>query len=42
MHWFDPCALLTEDARSEYRPEFRERQEGGGWKAKGCGVKRSS
>lgn len=30
-HWFDPCALLTPDARSEYREEFRERQCGGGW-----------
>ena len=30
-HWFDPCELLTEDARSEYRAEFRERQCGGGW-----------
>ena len=20
VHWFDPCALLTDDARSEYRP----------------------
>lgn len=30
-HWFDPCELLQEDARSEYRHEFRERQYGGGW-----------
>lgn len=30
-HWFDPCALLSSDARSEYREEFRERQRGGGW-----------
>jgi hypothetical protein len=30
-HWFDPCELLTVDARSELRPEFRRRQEGGGW-----------
>jgi hypothetical protein len=30
-HWFDPCALLGPDARSEYREEFRERQCGGGW-----------
>jgi len=30
-HWFDPCALLMPDARSEYREEFRERQCGGGW-----------
>ena len=40
VHWFDPCALLTPDARSEIRPEFRERQEGGGWQMKGCGVRR--
>jgi hypothetical protein len=38
VHWFDPCALLAPDARSEYRPEFRERQPGGGWQPKGCGV----
>jgi hypothetical protein len=30
-HWFDPCELLKEDARSELRPEYRRRQEGGGW-----------
>jgi hypothetical protein len=30
-HWFDPSALLTPDARSELRAEFRERQCGGGW-----------
>jgi hypothetical protein len=30
-HWFDPCALLVADARSEYREEYRERQCGGGW-----------
>ena len=40
VHWFDPCALLEPDARSEYRPEFRERQPGGGWQLKGCGTKR--
>jgi hypothetical protein len=39
VHWFEPCALLGPDARSELRPEFRERQEGGGWQPKGCGVK---
>ena len=33
-HWFDPCALLADDARSELRPEFRERQAGGGWRMK--------
>ena len=30
-HWFDPCELLGSDARSELRPEFRQRQAGGGW-----------
>ena len=34
MHWFDPCSLLAEDARSELRPEHRERQAGGGWQMK--------
>lgn len=33
MHWFDPCALLLPDARSELRPEHRVRQHGGGWTA---------
>ena len=33
-HWFDPCELLRPDARSELRPEFRERQPGGGWRMK--------
>jgi hypothetical protein len=42
VHWFDPCELLVPDARSEYRPEFRERQPGGGWRLKGCGVKGNS
>lgn len=31
VHWFEPCELLTPDARSELRPEFRRRQRGGGW-----------
>jgi hypothetical protein len=31
-HWFDPCGLLRPDARSEIRPEHRERQDGGGWR----------
>lgn len=31
LHWFDPCELLGEDARSELKPEHRERQAGGGW-----------
>jgi hypothetical protein len=30
-HWFDPCELLSPEARSELREEFRERQCGGGW-----------
>ena len=30
-HWFNPCELLTPDARSEYRAEHRQRQCGGGW-----------
>ena len=30
-HWFDPCALLAENARSELKPEYRKRQRGGGW-----------
>ncbi|MEA2697895.1 MAG: hypothetical protein QOI66_2166 [Myxococcales bacterium] len=42
VHWFDPCALLAVDARSEYRAEFRERQEGGGWRLKGCGVRKDA
>ena len=31
MHFFDPCELLREDARSELRSEHRARQAGGGW-----------
>ena len=42
VHWFDPCALLGPDARSEYRPEFRERQPGGGWQLKSCAVKKDA
>ncbi len=38
VHWFDPCDLLRSDAFSEYKPEFRERQPGGGWQPKGCGA----
>lgn len=30
-HWFDPCVLLADDARSELRPEHRVRQRGGGF-----------
>jgi hypothetical protein len=30
-HYFDPCELLGEDARSEYREDVRRRQHGGGW-----------
>jgi hypothetical protein len=37
-HWFDPCRLLTPEARSELRPEARERQPGGGWRPKRCGT----
>ncbi|HKP61047.1 MAG TPA: hypothetical protein VJV78_30160 [Polyangiales bacterium] len=42
LHWFDPCDLLKPDARSEYRPEFRERQQGGGWQMKSCGTSSSA
>lgn len=31
VHWFDPCELLREDARSELKPEHRRRQRGGGF-----------
>jgi len=34
-HWFDPCELLGADARSELRPEYRQRQHGGGWEQAG-------
>jgi hypothetical protein len=40
VHWSDPCGLLSEDARSEFKPEARERQPGGGWQAKACGTGR--
>jgi hypothetical protein len=33
-HWFDPCELLGPSARSELRPEFRQRQAGGGWESR--------
>lgn len=33
-HWFDPNMLLDASARSEYRPECRVRQPGGGWMQK--------
>ncbi|HEX4448682.1 MAG TPA: hypothetical protein VH044_18190 [Polyangiaceae bacterium] len=45
-HWFDPCELLGDDARSELRPEHRQRQPGGGWEYRvpessgGCGRSR--
>jgi hypothetical protein len=42
VHWFDPCSLLTLDARSELKPEFRERQPGGGWQMKGCAIDETS
>lgn len=32
-HWFDPCVLLADDARSELRPSCRRRAFGGGWEA---------
>jgi hypothetical protein len=38
VHWFDPCRLLAPDARSELRPEYRERQTGGGWTQKACRI----
>ncbi|AKT38834.1 hypothetical protein [Chondromyces crocatus] len=38
-HWFDPCELLGDNARSELRAEYRERQAGGGWVARGCAAK---
>ncbi len=38
IHWFNPCELLLDDARSELRPEARERQPGGGWRMKSCKV----
>jgi len=38
IHWFDASVLLEPDARSEYRPEHRERQPGGGWQLKTCSV----
>jgi hypothetical protein len=41
IHWFDPCELLGPEARSEYRPEHRERQPGGGWQPRSCGVARA-
>ena len=40
VHWFDPCSLLSVNARSEYLPEFRERQAGGGWQPKTCGARK--
>ena len=30
-HWFDPCELLSSDARSELKEQYRRRQPGGGW-----------
>jgi hypothetical protein len=32
LHWFDPCELLTPDARSELKAECRVRDDGGGWR----------
>jgi hypothetical protein len=31
VHWFDPCNLLKDGSRSEYREEHRQRQRGGGY-----------
>lgn len=31
LHWFDPCNLLRNGTRSEYRKEYRRRQRGGGY-----------
>lgn len=31
VHYFNPCELLGEDARSELKPEYRRRMRGGGW-----------
>lgn len=42
VHWFNPCDLLGEQARSEIRPEYRERQTGGGWVMKSCGPNKCS
>jgi hypothetical protein len=35
VHWFDPCELLRDDARSELKPEHRRRQRGGGFEPLG-------
>lgn len=31
-HWFNPCMLLVDDARSEIKASHRRRQRGGGWR----------
>lgn len=31
FHWFDPCGLLVDDARSELKASCRKRAVGGGW-----------
>ena len=31
LHWFDPCELLAEHARSELKATHRQRQRGGGF-----------
>lgn len=43
-HWFDPCELLLADARSELKPEHRQRQPGGGWQmsASACAPRKRS
>jgi len=30
-HWFNPCELVADDARSELKPSCRRRAPGGGW-----------
>lgn len=31
LHWFDPCELLSDSARSLLKPHCRRRQRGGGY-----------
>ncbi len=33
VHWFNPCELLVQNARSELLPSCRKRAFGGGWEA---------
>ncbi len=32
-HWFDPCELLLDTAKSEIKPSCRKRSLGGGWES---------